>query len=156
MTPLSIRRLAAATLLLIGAACADNVTQATFKYDVRDDGVQPSANSGPTPTLVATTAVGQSSDFPDPPGLGSRLGLQYRVEVNGADFPVGADVVTHTYAISPSGAKTSVSMSIGVTPANGTFRGVWGGSCPSQYQEMYLILTTAGRTTESNHVQIGC
>ena len=155
MTLFAIRRLAAATLLVIGAACADNVTQAKFKYDVRADGAQPSANSGPTPTLVATTAVGTAADFTGPLGL-SRAGLQYRVEVNGADFPVGADVVTHTYAISPSGAKTSVSMSIGVTPANGTFRGVWGGSCPSQYQEMYLILTTAGRTTESNHVQIGC
>jgi hypothetical protein len=121
VTSFAIRRLAAATLLVTGAACADNVTQAKFKYDVRADGAQPSANSGPTPTLVATTAVGQSSDFTDPPGS-YRLGLQYRVAVNGADFTPGADFVTRTMMVTASGAKMSVGLGIGVVPANGTLR----------------------------------
>ena len=56
----------------------------------------------------------------------------------------------------PQWREDVIAMSIGVTPANGTFRAIWGGGCPSQYQEMYLILISAGRTTESNHVKIGC
>jgi hypothetical protein len=76
--------------------------------------------------------------------------------VNGADFTPGADFVTHSMVITASGAKMSVGMGIGVFPANGTFRAARGGSCPSQYREMYDIVISGGRTTESNHVQIGC
>jgi hypothetical protein len=154
-------RLTASTLLVATAACADDITQVAGQPQPAASPSETATNVSGTaakpPTLVAVAISGTSSQLangPLPPP--SRPGLFYRVEVNGAGFPAGESMQSRTIAVTLDGSKLSPSSAGGVIPADGTYRAIHSASCPSQYREMYEVVTVGGRTTESNHVTLGC
>jgi len=155
------RRTSLALVAISAAACGDNVTQGTPQSDTNGNGSPPAAsvtnsNEKP-PVLLAQSNWGTASDLSDGPLTpGSRLGYFFRVTFTGAGFPPGADYVSRTYGVTAGGSKVSVSMAIGVIPADGTTLGAYGASCPSGFVEMYEVGFVAGRTVESNHAPLGC
>jgi hypothetical protein len=161
MTSHGIRsRLAALTLLVSAAACGDNVTQGSRPLPY-DDGSGPASSASHSdakpPTLVAVASFGTSSqlaDGPLPPP--ARDGYFFRVVFDGAGFPAGENDVTRIFGVMADGSKVQRVFALGVIPADGTSRFVSGGSCPSGFREMYAVTVAAGRTTESNHVALGC
>ncbi|HEX7941589.1 MAG TPA: hypothetical protein VF488_07270, partial [Gemmatimonadaceae bacterium] len=151
----TLSRLAASTLLVASAACADNITQAA-RQPV-DDSPAPATSVSNTgakqPTLVVTAKYGTAADFA---GMqlspGDRPGYFFRIDYEGKDFPVGANVVTRVYGVVAPGSRANPVFAIGVIPADGSVRGIYSSSCPTGFTEMYVVELVNGRTIESNHV----
>ena len=55
-----------------------------------------------------------------------------------------------------SGSKTPLSTGIGPIPPDGTHREIYSASCPSGFSEVYSVVQTGGRTTESKHIVPAC
>ena len=88
-----------------------------------------------------------------PPGFTPPPGQFYGFDLTATGFPPGKGGEFQILArfindgtVFPSGAGGG-----GVVPADGIFRTGGAASCPTQYSEMWVVVTAAGRTYESPH-----
>lgn len=152
----SLSRVAAATLLGTLAACADNITQAPGDAQAAV-GVATSnggrADATPTLNIVATSGFASVFSGPQPPTAGATY---FTVEVNGAGFAAGEVFQSRHIGVNYGGGKFSFTNSIGQHPSDGSYRNIYSASCPSGMSEVYVVVQSAGRITESKHVSLPC
>jgi hypothetical protein len=88
-----------------------------------------------------------------PPGFTPPPGQFYGFDVRGTGFPPGKGFDFQLLArfINDGTVFVAGAGGGGVVPADGTFRTGGAASCPTQYSEMWVVVTAAGRKYESPH-----
>jgi hypothetical protein len=155
----TLSRLTASTLLVTAAACADNITQGHRQPDPAAGTSEPPANSSTAsatpPTLDIKSTSGTSSQFLNGPAT-APPGAYYRVDVKGAGFPVGSGWQARVVSVFLDGQILALAAGTGVNPADGSFRIAYITNCPSRVREVYAVVVSGGRTTESKHIAPAC
>lgn len=153
----TLYRCAASAALVTAAACAEKITQGQSEGgESRPDATASVSGTNAKPPVLTIVAIdGKAAVFLHgaPP---SPSGLFYTFEVSGTGFTPGADFVSHNILVGLDGSRRAVGTGIGENPADGTFRGAWGASCPSNAREAYVEVISNGVRTETKHVAPTC
>jgi hypothetical protein len=157
-------RPAALLLVIAAAACGESPTEFAARAE-RQRGAYEAANAkaaeaeGPyvVQPIVFTigTKLGSSTALIEhmPPGFVPPPGQFYGYDVKATGFPPGKSWEFQVLArfINDGTVFLSAAGGGGVVPADGVFRTSGAASCPTQYSEMWVVVTVAGRKYESPH-----
>lgn len=149
----TLPRLAVVASLLTAAACADEITRS--RTEAREAASEPVPTVATTPAAPPTLAIVTrawnygTTDIPPLSGF-------YRVLIDGAGFPVGANYQSRTEIILLDGTVWQLGSGQGVIPSDGTYRTDVITNCPSRVREVYEIVIAGGVRTESKHVTPAC
>lgn len=154
----TLSRLTALTLLVTVAACADGTAQGNRQTQAAAAPTEPGPDASSTtapPTLDIQSTTGISSLFSGGPA-GFPDGSYYTIEVNGTGFPPGKGWVAAIVATLPDGIVIQPGAGAGANPADGSFRMINSGNCPSRFHDVYAYVSSGGRRTESKHIVPPC
>jgi hypothetical protein len=148
----TLSRLTVVALLTAAASCADNITQGDSQAEPSASASEPAPSvSDLTPILDITTRAWNNGTTDIPPLSGF-----YYVEVNGTGFQPGAGYESRTVTVFLDGMVFQLGGARGVIPADGTYRIKHITNCPSYIREVYAIVKSSGKWTESKHIAPAC
>ena len=144
-------------LLIVLAACGDNVTQSTGDL-VTADANEPAPNVSGVPavppTLVLTTANGWG-ELHTPPGFSPPAGPGYSLILQGENFSTDWNGTAYIYVIFRDGTEMPLAWGSGRGP-DGSYKMITSANCPSRLREAWAVIVSKGRTFESKHIVPAC
>lgn len=134
----TLSRTTAVALLSTAVACADDAARGTPQVQAVAAPTEP----GPPPNL-------------DVHMTGS-AGSGYSIDASGTGFPPGETWDASIMAVLLDGTVIRAGGGGGVNPADGSFRMVYSGGCPSRFRDVYAFVVSNGRRTETTHIVPTC
>jgi hypothetical protein len=156
----SLLKSTALLLLIAAAACGDSPTELAERA-ARQAAASPNESEPDGTAIVVApvwtlqTKLGTSTELIEhmPPGFAPPPGQFYGFDLTATGFPPGKSLEFQSLARFINDATVFVEGAGGGgrVPADGVFRTGGAASCPTQYSEMWVVVTVAGRKYESPH-----